>query len=239
MKTKQYIIIIIVIIVFYFIYYETQRITNMKKEFDFKDLMKENYIVKDDFLNESEFAILQKNITSVPLDENPLSYGFKNSNGKVFCFSLFDIKEKLDLYQMEFLEPLVRSIIDPNANYFIFNILEITPLTIKEKKLFYNPLCVKMHFDNTITDHVDLNSEKDYLPVCVNVFYTQCPKKTKNGRLVLNDFYNWRNISKIDTKENRMIVFKGNLFHGVETMFNMDENDTTKRVSIVLEQYLV
>ena len=36
-----------------------------------------------------------------------------------------------------------------------------------------------------------------------------------------------------------MIIFKGNLFHGVETMYNMDENDTTKRVSIVLEQYLV
>ena len=26
-----------------------------------------------------------------------------------------------------------------------------------------------------------------------------------------------------------MITFKGNLYHGVETMYNMDENDTTKR----------
>jgi hypothetical protein len=239
MKTKQYVIIIIVIIVCYLFYSEAHRIKSMREENDFKDLMKENYIVKENFLNESEFKVLQEKIANVPLDENPLSYGFKNSYGKVFCFSLFDIGEKLDFYQMEFLEPLIQSILNPNANYFIFNILEITPLTIKDKKWFSNPMSVQMHYDNTITDHVDLNSEKDYLPVCVNVFYLQCPKKTKNGRLVLNDFYNWRNISKIDTKENRMITFKGNLFHGVETMYNMDENDTTKRVSIVLEQYLV
>ena len=242
MKTKQIIIIIIVLILLiacYCLSNEAYRIKRMREEFDFKDFMKENYIVKDDFLKESEFKELQNKITTVPLDENPLSYGFKNSNGKVFCFSLFDIREKLDTFEMGFLEPLIQSVLNPNANYFIFNILEITPLTIKEKKWFSNPMSVQMHYDNTITDHVDLNSEKDYLPVCVNVFYLRCPKKTKNGRLVLNDFYNWRNISKIDTKENRMIIFKGNLYHGVETMYNMDENDTTKRMSIVLEQYLV
>ena len=122
MKTKQYAIIIIVIIVCYLIYYETYRMKNMREEFDFKDLMKENYIVKENFLNESEFKVLQEKIANVPLDENPLSYGFKNSYGKVFCFSLFDIGEKLDFYQMEFLEPLIQSILNPNANYFIFNI---------------------------------------------------------------------------------------------------------------------
>ena len=242
MKTKQITIIITVLILLiacYCLSNEAYRIKSMREEFDFKDFMKENYIVKDDFLKESEFKELQNKITTVPLDENPLSYGFKNSNGKVFCFSLFDIREKLDVFEMGFLEPLIQSVLNPNANYFIFNILEITPLTIKEKKWFSNPMSVQMHYDNTITDHVDLNSDKDYLPVCVNVFYLRCPKKTKNGRLVLNDFYNWRNISKIDTKENRMIIFKGNLYHGVETMYNMDENDTTKRMSIVLEQYLV
>ena len=61
----------------------------MREEFDFKDFMKENYIVKDDFLKESEFKELQNKITTVPLDENPLSYGFNNSNGKVFCFFSF------------------------------------------------------------------------------------------------------------------------------------------------------
>lgn len=239
MKTKHCVIIVIFLIILYLIYKETQRIQGLLEEFDFKDLMKEDYIVKDDFLNESEFRVLQEKIENVPLDENPLSYGFKNSYGKVFCFSLFDIKNKLELNQMEFLEPFIQSILNPNANYFIFNILEITPLTIKDKKWFSNPMSVQMHFDNTITNHVDLNSEKDFLPVCVNVFYIKSPKRTKNGRLILNNFCNWKNISKVDTKENRMIIFKGNLYHGVETMYNMDENDTTKRVSIVLEQYLV
>lgn len=242
MKTKQFsiiIIVLIVLIVCYLVSNEAHRMRSMREEYDFKDFMKENYIVKDDFLNESEFKKLQNKITTVPLDENPLSYGFNNSNGKVFCFSVFDIGEKLNVFEMEFLEPLIQSILNPNANYFIFNILEITPLAIKDKKWFSSPLSVHMHYDNTIRDHVDLNSDKDFLPVCVNVFYLRCPKKTKNGRLVLNDFYNWRNISKIDTKENRMITFKGNLYHGVETMYNMDENDTTKRLSIVLEQYLV
>lgn len=242
MKTKTFIIIftvLVLLIACYCLSNEAYRIKTMREEYDFKDYMTQNYIVKDDFLKESEFKELQNKITTVPLDENPLSYGFQNSYGKVFCFSLFDIGEKLDEFEMGFLEPLIQSILNPNANYFIFNILEITPLTIKDKKWFFNPMSVHMHYDNTITDYVDLNSEKDFLPVCVNVFYLRCPKKTKNGRLVLNDFYNWRNISKIDTKENRMITFKGNLYHGVETMYNMDENDTAKRISIVLEQYLV
>ena len=188
MKTKTFIIIftvLVLLIACYCLSNEAYRIKTMREEYDFKDYMTQNYIVKDDFLKESEFKELQNKITTVPLDENPLSYGFQNSYGKVFCFSLFDIGEKLDEFEMGFLEPLIQSILNPNANYFIFNILEITPLTIKDKKWFFNPMSVHMHYDNTITDYVDLNSEKDFLPVCVNVFYLRCPKKTKKDAFLL------------------------------------------------------
>lgn len=239
MSKKQLIFIFLIFVFLYIAYRQVQRIKILQREYEFKDFMKKNYTITDDFLKEQELQTLREEISKIPLEENPLSYGFKNSKGKVLFFSIFDMDETFKRFNIEFLLPYIKSIKNPVANHFIFNILEITPLSIKDKKWFSNPLCVKMHYDNTLSGYIDIQSRKEPLPICVNVFYLECPKKITKGRLILNDFYNWRNICKVESKQNRMLEFRGNLYHGVETMFNLDEKDTTKRLSLVLEQYVI
>lgn len=239
MSKKQLIFIFLIFLFLCFIFGRIQVILKLQREYEFKDFIKKDYTIKDDFLKEQELQTLKNEISKIPLDENPLSYGFKNSKGKVLFFSIFDMDETFKRFNIEFLLPYIKSIKNPVANHFIFNILEITPLNIKDKKWFTNPLCVNMHYDNTLSGYIDIPLMKEPLPICVNVFYLDCPKKITKGRLILNDFYNLRNICKVESKQNRMLEFKGNLYHGVETMFNLDENDTTKRISLVLEQYVI
>ncbi len=86
---------------------------------------------------------------------------------------------------------------------------------------------IKMHLDSSI--------KKNLWPFCVTVFYVQVDENMQGGELFLQKRPDQKEPDLlIKPKENAMITFKGNLFHGVLPM-----QSETMRVSLVCEQYQV
>lgn len=86
---------------------------------------------------------------------------------------------------------------------------------------------IKMHLDSSI--------KKNLWPLCVTVFYVQADESMQGGELFLQKTPDQAEPDLfIKPKENAMITFKGNLFHGV-----LPIKSDTMRVSLVCEQYQV
>lgn len=218
------------------------RMTKIKTYMDIKYLttmlMERNYEISDDFLSEYQQNYLRDNLSQLELEENPLSDIFYQTRGKMIKFNIEEMTDILAKNNMEFISSFIDSLRIPEATDFVFNILEINPMKISEREKSSPKMSVGYHMDNTC----ELNRNRDWkqlLPCSVFVYYFDCPKNMKNGKLILRDFCTKKIIQKIVPKKNRLVEFKGDLYHGIETMYNLDENDDTKRISLVLEQYVV
>lgn len=216
----------------------TERKTYMDIKYLTTMLMERNYEIFDDFLSEYQQNYLRDNLSQLELEENPLSDNFYRTKGKIITFNIEEMMDVLTKNNMEFFTPFIKDLLLPEATDFVFNILEINPMKISEREKSSPKMSVGYHMDNTC----ELNKDREWkqlLPCSVCVYYFDCPKNIKNGKLILRDFCTKKIIKKIVPKKNRLVEFKGNLYHGIETMYNLDENDDTKRISLVLEQYVV
>lgn len=231
-----------IIIVLYIIHRHRIRLaenkTLMRIKYFTTMLMEKNYEIFDNYLSEQKQYYLKKHLSQLQLEDNPLSDHFNKTRGKIVKFNNEEMRTVLIENNMGFFAPFINSLKIPYATDFVFNILEISPMKISEKQKSSPKMSVGYHYDNTCA----LNDGRDWeqiLPCSVFVYYFDCPRNIKNGRLILRDTFTKKVLGKIPPKKNRLVEFKGDLNHGVETMFNVDENDNTKRISLVLEQYVV
>ena len=227
------ILIMIILTILYFIIIE-------KIEYINRGYYNYNYKEYDNFLSKNECKDINLKIRKSNLiKKNPLNEYFKKTKGFMIQFKKENDIKTFKSNNIEFLYDIYLKIIKPYSNYFVLNILAIDPLHIKSK--FKNKNSVDFHYDCTISEDDERTKSHffdiDIVPECVNVIYTELPDEFEDGRLILYKYSKLLNIGKLKPSIGKMIEFNGRLCHGVENIIKKNNNDTKKRISIVLEQY--
>jgi hypothetical protein len=111
---------------------------------------------------------------------------------------------------------LFKRIKHPDTNAYVFNTLVLESCSKEE----YNGLAIDYHIDR---------SARICNPLCVTVIYIEVPENFKCGRLCLPGCD-----IKIKPEIGKMVVFDGDIIHGVEQIVS---EAPSKRISLVLEQY--
>jgi len=194
--------------------------------------------IEDNMFNKEECALFTKQIIKCPLViDNPLNEGFKKSRGFVIKFTdEKNLVEQFSKNNIKFIYDIFMKIKNPKCNSFIFNTLIIYPE--KKSQIFNENIdkSIKRHYDCTISVKEKWFPYRRYLPKCVNVIYMQTPNHFYGGQLELFTFYAIKNTpnEKITPKMGRMVCFRGNLQHSVQSIYS---DETIPRISLVFEQY--
>jgi len=202
--------------------------------------------IDDNMFTKEECEFFSQQIIKCPLViDNPLNEGFKKSRGFIIKFTdEKNVFEHFSKNNIEYIYDIFMKIKHPKCNTFVFNTLIIYP----EKKFQFSnkslEISVDKIIDKSIERHYDCTisiSEKwfpyrRYLPKCVNVIYIQIPNHFYNGQLELFNFYGMKNTPNktIKPKLGRMVCFRGNLEHSVQSLYS---DETIQRISLVFEQY--
>ena len=209
------------------------------KELKYKNYnnFKYNYREYENFITEKERLKFIKNINSNKyIEDNPLSDEFEKTRGLVINFNKSNDYNKFKSKGLEFIYDYYKKIRKSYATDFVFNILIIDSININDKSI--NEQSIKYHHDTTL----DITYEnkfitQDLVPEVVSVLYVDTPNNFKNGNLKMYKYSRLYHVGDVKPKKRKLVEFNGTIFHGVEKIIDIDNNNG-KRISFVLEQYI-
>ena len=221
----------IIISFFIYIYIEELKIKNYNK-------FKHNYIEYDNFITEKERLKFIKNINvNKYIIDNPLSDEFENTRGLLIEFDKYNDYNIFKSREIEFIYDYYKRIKKPYATNFVFNILIIDSINSNDKNV--NKESIQYHHDTTI----DIFFKKrfiiqDLVPEVVSVLYIDTPNNFSRGNLKMYKYSKLYHVGDVKPSKRKLVEFNGNIFHGVQNIIDNDNNNG-KRISFVLEQYVV
>ncbi len=208
-------------------------IENLKlknKNFSFRELVK-FYTLLPDYINwyETEYnlfsdeylELLKKEILNPQyLKKNKLSIPFGSTRGFNLLFKS-PFKDKVIQY-FPFFKEFINEVFSDDGNIYFVNALV---LNLNTK--------VDMHRDKTLYTFL---KDEGVSPLRVAVLYVDVPDMT-GGDLYL--LYYKKLLAKIKPETNKFLYFKGNLFHEIEEIHQINSSDKNCRISLVCEIYNV
>ncbi len=151
-----------------------------------------------------------------------LNSGFAGSLGFSVTFqrsALTQIKKYLPA-TCEYLD----IVLDPQCNAFFLN-----PLVILESR------SVDAHIDCSLRSWT--RPEDPPFPVKVSVLYLEIPKSMEKGGELMIYPFDWGPAARIKPQPNLLVEFRGDLRHEVVPFSQKENEEKTRRVSLVCEQY--
>lgn len=186
--------------------------------------------IQDSFYTSSDCKdLLEKVENSGLVVKNPLNDSFENTKGFLFQFIDFPhLEQRFQKHGALFAYQVFQRIKNPKCNAFICNLLVI-PARSSE---------IGMHQDCTLDIAEKTFPYRTYLPKCVSVLYLQTPSNFSDGELELYTFLGFSKTPEkvIKPKIGRLVVFRGDLYHSVNSFRS---NEETPRISLVFEQYIL
>ena len=225
-------ILTLMMLFFGFIYIRELGVINYNK-------FKYNYKEYDNFINEEERINIINNIAqNENIIDNPLSEEFENSRGLLIEFNKSNAYSKFKEKNIEFLYDYYKKVRKPYATDFIFNILIINSVNANDLTLDLKKESVDYHYDTTLDVVIKSKFfERDLVPECVSVLYVDTPENFIAGRLKLFRYSSFYHVGDVTPAKGKLVEFNGKIYHGVENIIDIDNNNGT-RMSLVLEQYI-
>ena len=226
MKTVYYILIIVLFV------YIINRCIEIEDYFEFKRSHPYGFPlidIQDDFLSPEECKDLKDYILKHELLNNDW-----NKNHFIIRFNTSEDSKKMFLEKkLEKIYKIFERIKQPGTNAYIVNTAILSNSHNSEE---YND--IEFHYDDTIElkDFMGRN----ILPVCTTILYINVPENCEGGNLYLSFFCSRGGLetkTQYTPKRGRKLTFRGDTNHLVEPFFC--ENNTEKRISLVLEQYKI
>lgn len=191
--------------------------------------------IDDNFYSRSECEdLLAKINNSGLIVSNPLNDSFENTRGFLIQFVDYPLLEnRFQKHGASFAYEVFQKIKHSECNAFICNLL-VLPARNKKR----SPPEIGMHQDCTLDIAEENFPYRTYLPKCVSVLYIQTPTKFSDGELELYTFMGLSDTPEqvIKPKIGRLVEFRGDLFHSVNSFGSVEE---TPRISLVFEQYIL
>ena len=225
MKTVYYILIIVLFV------YIINRHIEIEDYFHYKRSHPYGFPlidIQDDFLSPEECKDLKEYILKHELLNN--DWG-KNT---IIRFNTSEDSKKMFLEKnLEKIYKIFERIKQPGTNAYIVNTAILSNSYNSEK---YNQ--ITGHYDDSI--NIQDWTKRMILPVCTTILYINIPENCEGGNLYLSPFGSRGGLetkTQYIPKQGRKLTFRGDTNHLVEPFFC--ENNTEKRISLVLEQYKI
>ena len=226
MKTVYYILIIVLFV------YIINRHIEIEDYFEFKRSHPYGFPlidIQDDFLSPEECKDLKDYILKHELLNNDWS-----KNDFVIRFNTSEYSKKMFLEKkLEKIYKIFERIKQPGTNAYIVNTAILSNSYNSEE---YNQ--ITGHYDDSI--NIQDWTKRMILPVCTTILYINVPENCEGGNLYLSPFGSRGGLetkTQYTPKQGRKLTFRGDTNHLVEPFFC--ENNTEKRISLVLEQYKI
>ena len=185
--------------------------------------------IQDDFLSPEECKDLKEYILKHELLNNDWS-----KNDFIIRFNTSEDSKKMFLEKkIEKIYKIFERIKQPGTNAYIVNTAILSNSYNSEE---YNQ--ITGHYDDSI--NIQDWTKRMILPVCTTILYINVPENCEGGNLYLSPFGSRGGLetkTQYIPKQGRKLTFRGDTNHLVEPFFC--ENNTEKRISLVLEQYKI
>ena len=185
--------------------------------------------IQDDFLSPEECKDLKEYILKHELLNNDWS-----KNDFIIRFNTSEDSKKMFLEKkLEKIYKIFEKIKQPGTNAYIVNTAILSNSYNSEE---YNQ--ITGHYDDSI--NIQDWTKRMILPVCTTILYINVPENCEGGNLYLSPFGSRGGLetkTQYIPKQGRKLTFRGDTNHLVEPFFC--ENNTEKRISLVLEQYKI
>ena len=185
--------------------------------------------IQDDFLSPEECKDLKEYILKHELLNNDWS-----KNDFIIRFNTSEDSKKMFLEKnLEKIYKIFEKIKQPGTNAYIVNTAILSNSYNSEE---YNQ--ITGHYDDSI--NIQDWTKRMILPVCTTILYINVPENCEGGNLYLSPFGSRGGLetkTHYIPKQGRKLTFRGDTNHLVEPFFC--ENNTEKRISLVLEQYKI
>ena len=185
--------------------------------------------IQDDFLSPQECKDLKEYILKHELLNNDWS-----KNDFIIRFNISEDSKKMFLEKkLEKIYKIFERIKQPGTNAYIVNTAILSNSYNSEE---YNQ--ITGHYDDSI--NIQDWTKRMILPVCTTILYINVPENCEGGNLYLSPFGSRGGLetkTQYIPKQGRKLTFRGDTNHLVEPFFC--ENNTEKRISLVLEQYKI
>ena len=185
--------------------------------------------IQDDFLSPEECKDLKEYILKHELLNNDW-----DKNDFIIRFNTSEDSKKMFLEKkLEKIYKIFERIKQPGTNAYIVNTAILSNSYNSEE---YNQ--ITGHYDDSI--NIQDWTKRMILPVCTTILYINVPENCEGGNLYLSPFCSRGGLetkTQYTPKRGRKLTFRGDTNHLVEPFFC--ENNTEKRISLVLEQYKI